>query len=322
MVVTAAFLILTLVIVVVMMALALLILTLVIVMVVMVAIALLILTFVIVVVMMVAIALLILTLVIVVVMVVAIALLILTFVIVVVMVMTFALLILALVIVMMVMVMCLLHHMLHLLVESGFLLHSGEDLRTVQLIPISGYDHCICILLPQKGHALCQFRLAHTGGMAEDNSTRVLHLVVEKLTEVLHIHFALLGVHHGGKAVQLDLVGVDILHRTDYVAQLSHAGGLDQDALGGVVVDHLLKGTAEIAHQAAADTAGIHLRDLHTGLGEEGGVHADLAKLVLDQHQLFRVVRLGDQFLNESGFAGTEKAGKNINFSHVFHRPK
>ena len=87
-----------------------------------------------------------------------------------------------------------LHHMLHLLVESGFLFHSGEDLCTVQLVPIGSNDRSIGILLTQHSHALCQFRLAHTGGMAEDNGTRVLHLVVEKLTEVLHIHLALLGV--------------------------------------------------------------------------------------------------------------------------------
>ena len=105
------------------------------------------------------------------------------------------------VIVMMVMVVSLLHHMLHLLVESGFLFHSSQNLRAVQLIPIGSNDRGIGILLTQHSHALCQFRLAHTGGMAEDNGTRVLHLVVEKLTEVLHIHFALLGVHHGGKAV-------------------------------------------------------------------------------------------------------------------------
>ena len=135
-------------------------------------------------------------------MVVALALLILTFVIVVVMVVALALLILTFVIVVVMMVMMrFLHHMLHLLVESGFLFHSGEDQCTVQLVPIGSNDRGIGILLTQHSHALCQFRLAHTGGMAEDNGTRVLHLVVEKLTEVLHIHLALLGVHHGGKAV-------------------------------------------------------------------------------------------------------------------------
>ena len=206
--------------------------------------------------------------------------------------------------------------MLHLLAESGFLFHSSQNLRAIQCIPIGSNDRGIGILLTQHGHAFRQFCLAHTGGMAEDNGTRVLHLIVEKLTEVLHIHLALLGIHHGSEAVQFNLVRVNILHRTDHVAQLAHAGGLDQDALGGVVVDHLLERAAEIAHQAAADTTGVHLRDLHAGLGEERGVHADLAEFVLDQHQFFRAVRLGDQLLYESGFAGSEKAGENIYFSH------
>ena len=226
-----------------------------------------------------------------------------------------------LIVMIVVMVVGFLHHMLHFLMERGFLFHGGQNLRAVQLIPIGGNDYRVGILLPKQGYALCQLRLAHTGGMAEDNRTCVLHLIVEEFTEVLHVHLALLRIHHSGKAVQLNFVGMNILHGTDYIAQLAHAGGLDQDTLGRIIVNHLLQSAAEIAHQAAADTAGVHLRDLHTGLGEKCGVHTNLTEFVLNQHQFFRVVGFRDQFFYQCSLAGTEKAGKNINSCHSFHHP-
>ena len=49
---------------------------------------------------------------------------------------------------------------------------------------------------------------------------------------------------------------------------------------------HFLKGTAEIPYQSTADTAGIHLRNLNTGILKEAAVNADLSEFIFDQNNL------------------------------------
>ena len=56
-------------------------------------------------------------------------------------------------------------------------------------------------MLPEKGYVGIQLVAAYLAGAAEYNCVGVLYLVVEELPEVLHVHLALVGVHHRGKAV-------------------------------------------------------------------------------------------------------------------------
>ena len=72
----------------------------------------------------------------------------------------------------------------------------------------------------------------------------------------------------------------------------------------------------EVAHQAAADAAGVHLGDLDAGLLEKAAVDADLTEFVFDEHQLFAAVGLGDELADQSGFTGSQKAGEDIDFGH------
>ncbi len=65
-----------------------------------------------------------------------------------------------------------------------------------------------------------------------------------------------------------------------------------------ILIDHLLKRSGEIADQAAADAAGIHLVDLNTGFLHKPTVDANLAKFVLDQHKLLSGIRLFDELFN------------------------
>ena len=59
--------------------------------------------------------------------------------------------------------------------------------------------------------------------MTQDNGAGVLDLVNVKLTEISHIDSRLLGIHHGGEAVQFDVVIMQILDCDDYVAQFAYA---------------------------------------------------------------------------------------------------
>ena len=142
-------------------------------------------------------------------------------------------------------------------------------------------------------------------------------LVVVELTEVLHIHLDLVDIGHGDKAVQLHIqVLSHTLHSAGDIAQLAHTGGLNDDAVGVVLLHHLLQSGTEIAHQRAADAACVQLVDLDAGLLQEAAVDADLTKLVLDQDHLLARKGFLDELLDQSRLAGTKEAGENIDIRH------
>ena len=209
--------------------------------------------------------------------------------------------------------------LLHQLLRQGAAaLHGGHDLVAGELLPGGGEDGRLGILVPQQAGGHIQLGLVHVLGAGEEDGGGVLHLIVEELTEILHIDLGLGGVHHGDKAVEPEGGGLLLhpLHGGDDVGQLPHAGGLDDDAVRGVVGQHLLQSGAEVAHQRAADAAGVHLGDLHTGVLEKTAVDADLAELVFNEDDLLAVEGLVQQLLDEGGLAGSQEAGDNVDLCH------
>ncbi len=213
---------------------------------------------------------------------------------------------------MLMMLVCLMCEMRKLVRKRGFLLHGGEDLRTSKCVPIGRNKNSIGIMLAEKLDACGNFVFRHSRRMAEDNASGMLHLIVEKLAEILHVHTALFRVYNGDRGIQLHFVRSDRLNRTDDVAQLANTRRLDQNALGRVFFNDLRKRTAEIADKAATDTTGVHLGRLDARLSKKCAVHADLAKFVLDQNDLFFIICLGDQLFDQCRLACAEKSGKNI----------
>ena len=196
------------------------------------------------------------------------------------------------------------------------LLHGLHELRAAELIPGSGDDHGLGILLPDQLHRLLQLFLVHALGPGQDDGAGALHLVVVEFAEVLHVDPDLSGVADRHHAADLHLIGLRALHRLGHVRELAHAGGLDQDPVGMILRHDLLQRFAEVAHQRAADAAGVHLRDLDARLLKEAAVDADLAELVLDQHDLLSGVDLLQQLLDERGLACAQESGENIDFCH------
>ena len=194
--------------------------------------------------------------------------------------------------------------------------HGRQQLLPVQFVPRGRHDGRSRVLFPQQRNTGIQLVLLHPAGAAQNNGAGVLHLVIEKLAEILHIHLGLGGVHHGGKAVQHHIRHLQILHRTDNVAQLSDAGRLDKDAVGVIGVHHLPQRLAEIPHQTAADAAAVHFGNVDPGLLQKAAVNADLTKLIFNEYQLLAGIGLGNQLLDEGRLAGAQKAGENIDFSH------
>ena len=210
-------------------------------------------------------------------------------------------------------------HLRQQLAGKGDLLNGGEDGLSVQLVPGGGEDSRLGVLLPEHGGRRFQLLLAQLLGPGEDDGPGGLDLIVVELAEVLHIDLHLGGVGHGDEAVQLQLRGFGggVLHGDDHVAELAHAGGLDQDAVRVELGRHVLQGLVEVPHQGAADAPGGHLGDLDAGLLEEAAVDADLAELVLDEHQLLALVGFGQQLFDEGGLSGAQEAGNNVNFRHA-----
>ena len=144
----------------------------------------------------------------------------------------------------------------------------------------------------------------------------MLHLIIEKLAEVSHIHLGLGGIHHGGKTVQHHIVHFQVLHRPDDIAEFAHTRGFNEDTVGVIGIHHLPQRLAEIAHQTAADAAAVHLGNVDARLLQKAAVNADLAKLIFNEDELLAGIGLSDQLLDEGRFASAQKAGENINFSH------
>ena len=182
-------------------------------------------------------------------------------------------------------------------------LHGGKDLLTGKCVPGGGDQGGVIVLGTDQLHCLDKLFLGNTVGMAEDHGVGVLNLVAEKLTKILHVHLALVGIHHGGIVAKLHVLPCNAFHGTDHVTELAHAGGLDKDTVGSVLRQHLPQGLGEISHQATADTAGIHLGDLDARILQEAAIDTDLAELVLNEHQLLACIGFLDQFLYQRGFS-------------------
>ena len=223
--------------------------------------------------------------------------------------------IVALVLIMVMVVVMLVLHGLELGLEAVFV-HRGQDLRAAQLLPGSGDETGLVVEgLEDLGGLQGLLRLGGIGA-AHHDEVGIGDLVVEELAEVAHVHLGLARVHHGDHGA--DVGALHAFDRGGHVGQLADAGRLDQDAVGGVIVDDLLESFGEVAHQGAADAAGVHLGDLHAGVLQEAAVDGDLAELVLNEHQLLVLVALRNQLADERGLSGAEEAGENVYSRHGF----
>ena len=221
------------------------------------------------------------------------------------------------VIVIIVILMGSLDHLGQLLREGILVVHGLENLLAGELIPWRGDDNGVLIVLTQQSNGGCELFLTDRAGAAENDAGRSFDLVAVKFPEVFQVNFALCGVCDSDEAAEADIRSRNALHRTDHVAELAYAGRLNEDAVGLIICDDLRQRTAKVAHERAADAAGVHLVDLDACLLHEAAVDADLTEFVLNENELFAAIGFADHFFDERGLAGAEKTGKNINCRHL-----
>jgi hypothetical protein len=163
-------------------------------------------------------------------------------------------------------------------------------------------------MLTEERYALGDLLVLCGLGMGENDGGSVGDLIVIELAKVLHIHLALINVCNGGEAVEGCAVLLGGLCRANNVGKLADARGLDNNSVGIILLENLYKCLGEITNKRAADTTRVHLGNLNACIGKEAAVNTDLAKLVLNKHNLLGSVCLFNQLLNQRGLTRTEEA--------------
>ena len=206
--------------------------------------------------------------------------------------------------------------LLHCLFQGILPCHGLQNLLAGQLGPGSGHQGGMGIVLADQLHGSIQLRLRHCIGAGKDDGFGGFNLIIVELAKVFHIYLNLADIRNRHGAAQHHIFVGHLFHRRDHIAELAHAGGLDHDPVGVILLDHLIQRLAEIAHQAAANAAGVHFRNVNAGILQETAVNTDLTKLIFDQYQLLTAICFLNHFLDQRGLTGAKKSGININCCH------
>ena len=75
----------------------------------------------------------------------------------------------------------------------------------------------------------------------------------------------------------------NFFNSTDHIRQFADTGRLDDHPVRMILRNDLFQRLAKIAYQAAANTAGVHLRNIDAGILQETAVNTDLTELILDK---------------------------------------
>ena len=205
---------------------------------------------------------------------------------------------------------------LYRILKGVTLLYCRKDILAVKTVPRCGDDGSFRVLLPEKGYALGNFMLLCALGVGEDYSGGGGYLVVVELAKVLHIHFALVDVGNRCVGVEDGVGDARVLYGADNVGELAYSRGLDNYALGLVLLQHLDKRLGEIANEGATDAARIHLGYLDARIGEKSAVNAYLTEFVLNEDYALAGVGFLNKLFDKGGLSCSEKARKNVYFSH------
>ena len=214
----------------------------------------------------------------------------------------------ALVFMVMVMMLVLLLELCNGSVKSILALHSLENILTVKLIPRCGYYNSLGVMLSDKLHCGINLLVLCVIGVRKNDAGCISDLIVVELTEVLHIHLALVSIGNGSKAIELGILSLYRLNRLNNVGELSYSAGLNNHSIGMELLEHLRESLREISNERAADTTRVHLGDLDTCILKESSVNADLAELIFYENYLLTAVRFLNKLLYKRSLSRAEKA--------------
>ena len=201
-------------------------------------------------------------------------------------------------------------------------LHSCTKLFSCQFTPRRGNQRCIRVMLTKKRNRGIQLCLRNGICTGKDDGGSGFDLIVVELAKVLHVYLDLTCIHNRNRIAKGHFLIRYLLDSSDHIGKLANTGGFDDDTVRVILLNDLSQRLAEITHQRAADTAGVHLRDVDTGILQESAVNADLTELIFDKHQLLALVGFLDHLLDESRFSCAKKSGIDINLhkTHLLYK--
>ena len=214
----------------------------------------------------------------------------------------------AILIMLMVVMMAVLKKLGKLALEGVLVLHSGNDVSTAEQIPIGGNDGSVIVEIFNYIQSALKLFLGNICGMGENYGVCKLDLIVEKLTEILCVLFALICVNNGGEAVKYHFLGGNVLHSLDNVGKLANARGLNEDTLGGVGFNDFSKRLAEITNKGAADAARIHFGDFNASVLHKSAVDTHGAEFIFNKNELFARKSLFDKLFDKRGLTRAQKS--------------
>ena len=202
----------------------------------------------------------------------------------------------------------LLHKLLDMLLKRGSLFKSRDESAYLKLVRRSCDNYRARILFSYKGKRLGKLCVGGLIGVAEQHTACVCYLIAKELTEVLHIHLALVDVNDGNRAVKLSALYICLKNCFSNVGELTDTRGLDKDPVGRILVYYLLECLAEISYKRTADTTRIHLGYFNSRILEEATVNAYLAEFVFDKNDLLALIRFVDKTVYKRSLTCAEKS--------------
>ena len=132
--------------------------------------------------------------------------------------------------------------------QSCLTLHRLDQLLAGKLVPGGGHDGGIFVVLPDHGNRGIQLCLSSGVRTREDDGGGSLDLVIIELTKVLHVDLDLACVTYCHGIAQGHFLIGDLVHGADNIAELAHAGGLDDDSVRVILLDDLGQCLAKVAY--------------------------------------------------------------------------
>ena len=200
--------------------------------------------------------------------------------------------------------------------------HSSKYILTGERLPRS-YDYrCALVMLADKRNRFLDFSVLSAVSVGEDYCRCVFYLVVKELTEVLHIHFALICIGNGGEAVKNRTLALNGSYSLYNVRKLSNARRLDNYSVGRKFVDNLCKCLGKISDERAAYAARVHFCYFYSCILKKSAVNSYLTELVLYKNHLFVAQGFLYKLFYESSFSRSQKSRNYINFRHFLFSPE
>ena len=163
-------------------------------------------------------------------------------------------------------------------------------------------------MLPDKLNCLVNLALFRNVGMRKYYRRCILYLVVEKLTEVFHIHFAFTGINNRCERVQNGFFGGYLLYCSYNVGKLTNSRRLNNYSVGIIFFKNFSKGFSEITHERTAYTARIHFGNLYTCVLQKSPVYSNLTEFIFYKHHTLTGIGFLYKLFYKCSFTCTEKA--------------